>query len=170
MVLCQVCEREFKSLKSLAHHIVQSHRSEYRPLTKEYYDKFLKKDERDGICKIEGCNNKTTFVNLVDGYSKYCSHKCYNLDLDIIKIRIESNKNRIFTEETIEKMRISAKKNWEDPNYTMRQPEVQQRKREKMIKLTSLFGVKGENYGLMEAYKPGIPQLENYQNHSKLLN
>jgi len=40
--------------------------------SKEYYDKYLKR-ENEGICE---CKNKTRFLNLSLGYSKFCSVKC----------------------------------------------------------------------------------------------
>jgi len=43
----------------------------------EYYIKYFKKDENDGICKADGCNNKTIFISLGLGYRKCCSNECY---------------------------------------------------------------------------------------------
>ena len=40
---------------------------------KEYYDKFLKK-ENEGICLR--CGKETNFINIHSGYFKYCSCDC----------------------------------------------------------------------------------------------
>jgi len=133
LIICEECKKEFKSLKSLAQHLGNrtTKKTHICLTTKKYYDKFLKVGN-EGVCKIEGCRNSTIFVNLIEGYLKYCSHKCYNLDSEIINIRIESNKNRLVSKETKEKMSKSRILLWKDPNYKMNNPEIQKIKSEKM--------------------------------------
>lgn len=74
MVKCEICEKEYKSLKALSSHIRVHNITSY-----EYYEKYLKK-ENDGIClnygKIEICEKETNWVNIVVGYHRYCSEKC----------------------------------------------------------------------------------------------
>lgn len=73
MVNCEFCNREFFSPRQLTSHLQQTHK--YFNM-KEYYDKYLKKYENDGICKNHNCNNKTVFISLGLGYRKFCSKKC----------------------------------------------------------------------------------------------
>lgn len=49
--------------------------------SKQYYDKYLKKDG-DGFCKT--CEKETKFVNIQFGYNKFCDSKCAH-NSDIIK-------------------------------------------------------------------------------------
>ena len=68
MLLCQICQREFNNYVSLANHLKVHHIS-----SKAYFDKYLKK-RSDGTCLT--CGKPTSFRNLEQGYSKYCSSKC----------------------------------------------------------------------------------------------
>ena len=74
--VCDICNRKFDTSKGISGHIRQSHK--IKP--KLYYDKYIKKDKTDGICKLDGCNNETFFRNLRNGYRDYCSQSCANLD------------------------------------------------------------------------------------------
>jgi hypothetical protein len=62
---CLICG--FISKKTISNHVVQKHNIS----KKEYYDRFLKK-ENEGICKLEGCLCSTTFVGVNRGYLKHC--------------------------------------------------------------------------------------------------
>ena len=70
MIKCRICNKEYKDRRSIAGHIRQTHKLK----SKEYYDKYLKK-EGEGICE---CGKKTKFADLNRGYCKYCSVKCVN--------------------------------------------------------------------------------------------
>ena len=128
MIQCEVCKKEFKTIKSLSQHLAHplTKKNHYILTTKEYYDKFLK-NEKEGICKINGCSKETTFVNLDKGYLEYCSHKCYNLDPEIRLVRSESNRNRKFSKETREKMSISKIENWKDPDSWFNSKECKEK-------------------------------------------
>jgi very-short-patch-repair endonuclease len=83
MLQCEECEREFQDYSSLGSHIGQSHRN----LTiKGYYDKYLKKDQNEGICKKTDCKKSTKFIGLTIGYNNYCSQKCATKEKDFEKI------------------------------------------------------------------------------------
>jgi predicted transcriptional regulator len=69
MYICKICNKKFNSLKGLSNHI----RSCHKMTSQDYYDNFLLKDG-ENLCKT--CNNKTKFLGLIRGYSKYCSNKC----------------------------------------------------------------------------------------------
>ena len=87
MVICLECNREFESFITLGSHIGQSHREIN---VKDYYDKYLKKDPLEGICKI--CGKETKFVYLTIGYNNCCSRKCGSKLKDISKINNEKIK------------------------------------------------------------------------------
>lgn len=76
MLICLICKRKCKNITSLSVHIRRGHKI----FTKEYYDRFFKKD-REEICKRSGCINETNFINMNVGYHKHCSNKCKTLDL-----------------------------------------------------------------------------------------
>ena len=69
METCKICNKEFKNLKSLSTHLTKEHNF----LTKDYYDKFLKK-EGDGQCYV--CGNETSYRNINVGYLDNCSIEC----------------------------------------------------------------------------------------------
>ncbi len=70
--ICNICHKECFSTHHLGKHIHDEHKIS----SKDYYDKFYKK-EGEGICK--NCGKETKFWNFVSGYSKYCVNKyCIN--------------------------------------------------------------------------------------------
>lgn len=70
IVKCKICGAEM-NLVSFSYHPKRSHGITLQ----EYYDKYLSK-EGEGICKNPGCNNKTSFRSLMDGYQETCCQKC----------------------------------------------------------------------------------------------
>lgn len=68
---CKECYEKFKTSIKLNNHIIKFH------IKKEYYDKYLKK-ENEGFCKI--CNTPTSFtgrlVGKYSGYEMCCSKEC----------------------------------------------------------------------------------------------
>jgi len=87
MITCEICGSKYKSLKSLSSHIrVHGIKS------KDYYDKYLKK-EGEGICVnhniVNECKKDTRFINMVVGYHKYCSTKCLSNSEHVRKIYSE---------------------------------------------------------------------------------
>lgn len=86
-IKCKICEKEFKSLIGLSKHLSPIHQIS----SNEYYDKYLKK-EKEGICQCDNCLNKTNFISLINGYTKYCSNKCVTIqtpkNLKYIKCKI----------------------------------------------------------------------------------
>ena len=74
MIKCEICNNYYSSISALAYHLVRIHKY----ISKEdYYCKyFMTKQDNNGICHNENCNNKTNFDNMVNGYRKYCSIKC----------------------------------------------------------------------------------------------
>jgi hypothetical protein len=88
---CCICKEEFDNNKKFAKHRLFKHNLNL----KDYYDKFLKK-ENDGVCLI--CKKQTNFDKKNNSYMKTCSHKCggiffrKNLKNDIEKFEKFKNK------------------------------------------------------------------------------
>ena len=68
-MICDICNKEFTTYVGLSCHIRQSHNIS----SKEYYDKYVKKEE-EGFCEI--CQKPTSFRNFHIGYSRFCCGKC----------------------------------------------------------------------------------------------
>jgi hypothetical protein len=71
-VKCKLCNRYFKSIKSIVRHISQTHKnisSSSDIPTKIYYDKFIKTSD-EGVCVV--CGNHTKWDGFVLGYNKTC--------------------------------------------------------------------------------------------------
>jgi len=69
---CKICSRSFNDIPGLSNHIRVHNIS-----SKEYYDQFLKMETED-ICNNINCSNKTTYLNMKEGYLKFCSCKCHS--------------------------------------------------------------------------------------------
>jgi endogenous inhibitor of DNA gyrase (YacG/DUF329 family) len=95
---CEICGREFKNFRALAKHL-----RTHKITSKEYYDRFLKK-ENEGICPV--CGKETNFKNIRKGYYKFCSHKCVST----------AQKGKHHSEETKKKM-SDAQKGKNNHNY-----------------------------------------------------
>ena len=84
MIICQICKKEFKNTTSLVSHL-SNPKVECKTQIKEYYDKFLRK-ENEGTCKF--CGRETGFYGMVKGYinnvCKYCKNEFYTCMLLII--------------------------------------------------------------------------------------
>ena len=68
---CLICNKEFSTIRELSTHL----RFSEKMTSKEYYDRFLKK-ENEGICLK--CGKPTQWKNITLGYREYCSAKCSN--------------------------------------------------------------------------------------------
>lgn len=69
MHICKECNQSFATERGLVTHI-----GRYCIGKKQYYDKYLKLNNNEGLCNE--CNSPTTFISLSKGYSKYCCPKC----------------------------------------------------------------------------------------------
>lgn len=91
------------------------------------YDHYKqRKPKETRTCAALDCN--ITFVVKVTSERKYCCISCSKRNrqrppftIEWIENMSNSRKNRVLTEETIEKIRAFAKKQWEDPEYRERQ-------------------------------------------------
>lgn len=90
MIHCQICQKEFQTIQALSCHVRQTHQIS----AKEYYDKYLRKDDKDGFCHLEGCNNPTKFHNANVGYSLYCCNSHAQKSPEITQKRSETYFNK----------------------------------------------------------------------------
>jgi len=67
---CQICNKPLKNSRSLSMHLKYNHPN-INITTKDYYDTFIKK-EGENICKLEGCDNLTSYQSFENGYLKHC--------------------------------------------------------------------------------------------------
>lgn len=68
-MICNICNKEFKTYVGLSCHIRQSHNM----TSQDYYDEYIRK-EGEGFCEM--CQKPTSFRNLHIGYSRFCCSKC----------------------------------------------------------------------------------------------
>lgn len=67
---CKICGKEFNGFVGLSVHLTKEHKDIITK--KEYYDKFLKK-ENEGKCHF--CENEAIFKDIIKGYHKICESK-----------------------------------------------------------------------------------------------
>lgn len=70
MIKCQICNREFESLRSLGLHLSHTHKDISH---KDYYDTYMK-TALDGICPV--CGKPTKWKGGLHGYARTCSISC----------------------------------------------------------------------------------------------
>ncbi len=83
MIICKICNENIKNYATFWRHL-----KIHNLTTKDYYDKFLKK-ENEGICL--NCGKETKYVKS-KGYSLFCSHKCCNSYKELNNKRSETSK------------------------------------------------------------------------------
>ena len=87
--------------------VLSKHIRKHNLTTKEYYDKYLKKDN-EGICPV--CNKETKFLGIEQGYAKFCSNKCHANDpefknnLSLILKNKSLNEKKLITVKTGQKL------------------------------------------------------------------
>lgn len=91
MIKCEICDREIASIRSLANHLRYNHQDFS---VKDYYDKFFKRDDKEGICRE--CGKETRFYSVTAGYSTFCSKQCANRNND------KNTKARLTKDSTLE--------------------------------------------------------------------
>jgi len=98
---CEICGARYKNLSSHYQH-------KHNMTSKEYYDKFMKK-EGEGICSKTGCLNETTFCNLELGYRRFCSLKCSNSDVGVQQKKTQSYLRSLGVEHPLQNQEIKDK-------------------------------------------------------------
>lgn len=101
--MCHICSKEFERLNGLAKHIHHSHSDISR---EEYYKKYI--SDVDPICE---CGKHKKFRGLHEGYRRFCSIKCLNLNEDVRKSRVMAQKGRKQSSTTIEKRILHTDQN-----------------------------------------------------------
>lgn len=99
MIQCQICDKYYKSMQSLSKHITQVHQISKQ----DYYDTYV---NNINTCLI--CGNKTKFIDLSKGYTKFCcrSHQVKYQQMNL------SNNNRINQQQ----IRLNNYKKYEKEN------------------------------------------------------
>jgi len=82
MIYCKICKDKTNQTelgKFTKHHLKKYHNIS----SKEYYNKFLKKDN-EGFCLT--CGKETRFISIKKGYTKFCDNSCVLKNKKIKKI------------------------------------------------------------------------------------
>lgn len=84
IVECAICHKRFSRLSGLGSHIVRTHKIS----TQQYYDQYLKKDSKEGVC-LE-CGKATYFQDMDAGYpNQYCSMSCNKAEAKRVRLKEE---------------------------------------------------------------------------------
>lgn len=95
MIKCLICNQEFNKRVSLCNHLSRKHKL----LKRDYYDQYIKSDTSEGICKYDGCDNPTIFIDIEKGYADCCCLEHTNL----YRYGVKSNLNLKETKEKAQK-------------------------------------------------------------------
>ncbi len=135
-LICQICEKEFKSYKGLSFHISKGHKIK----VKYYYDIYLKKINEE-MCNNDECVNTCNFANINYGYYKYCCRSCRNKSIEGRKISSRSSQSMwndtnssYHSENRSNKLKQKFIKLWSDPNSIFRTEEYINKKKQSLIK------------------------------------
>jgi len=118
---CEICNKQCKSLGT---HLRYNHK-EYSQ--ERYYREFINTNPNIGICKLDGCNNKTRFWKIGIGYSTYCCNSHAQLDSDVRNKIKETNLQRygcetaLCSNEIQEKSRKTKLERYGDELYNNRE-------------------------------------------------
>lgn len=122
LIYCEICKKEINQNelgKFTKHHLKKHHNIN----SKNYYDKFLKK-ENEGICLT--CGKETRFQSIVKGYTRFCNDSCVLKNKNIKKQINKSRKQNEFkiygcwyiqTDEYVKKTKKTKKDRYGDENY-----------------------------------------------------
>jgi len=156
---CKICKREFKNYVSLVPHFSQTHKIR----SKDYYDKFLKKNGEEK-CNNPNCNNNTSFLDIRRGYSEYCSLKCVYLD-PLTQFKIKQTclkKYNVDNPSKYEKVK-EKKEDTSLKNYGVRCSfEAEEVKEKKIVSYLKNFGVDNPSKSEKIKEKKAKTCLKNY--------
>lgn len=71
-IICQVCGQEQGSIRGLSQHLRHTHAMK----PQEYFDRYLRRSETEGICPV--CGKPTPFDSIRKGYKTFCGRRCSN--------------------------------------------------------------------------------------------
>ena len=101
MIECKICNEYCKPL-GMPSHLRRKHSIS----VKDYYDTYIKQ-ENDGKCKT--CGKETSFRGIVEGYSKYCSSKCANLDPEVQEKMKQNSLKKFGVEHPLQSKEVKEK-------------------------------------------------------------
>jgi len=112
-VKCEICGREFEKVLGLSRHIAHAIKNDnvrHNGITvREYYDKYIKIDENEGICPT--CGSETDFKSMGRGYSKYCpNRKCLRMSKETINKRKQTNLEKYGVENPLSNKEVQEKR------------------------------------------------------------
>ena len=83
MIKCELCNKEYKTIRGLSSHINKLHKE----ITQQYYyDMFINNSLSKYVCPT--CGKPTKFISIGYGYKKHCNQICANKDTEIIRISV----------------------------------------------------------------------------------
>ena len=100
-IICMICGFKTTDFNGLS-----SHLRLHKVSSKEYYDKFLKK-ENEGFCKT--CGNPTKFGRISIGYRAHCCKECISKDSDV-KYKKETHFKETYGEEFSSNLQLQSVK------------------------------------------------------------
>lgn len=101
-IKCEICGKELFDRNRLGIHLTRTHRVNL----KDYYDTYLKQ-EKEGICLT--CGKPTKFMNLSNGYRKFCCNSCIGQNKDIQTKKKETTKEHFGVEYPMQSKEIQLK-------------------------------------------------------------
>lgn len=103
MITCKECGHDFDNLQKLGTHLIT-----HKMTSKEYYDKYLKKED-EGVCQC--CGNEAKYLNLKDGYNRWCCRRCRYKDPLFRKTLSNAVKNS-YTPELLQSRANDMQRRW----------------------------------------------------------
>lgn len=149
-MICNICNKEFKSYQSLSMHIKTSHKLNQ----KDYYDQYMKKDN-EGYCLV--CGKPTIYLKLSLGYQKHCSCKCAQNNPNV-NLFITNNPQK--NPEVKEKTRQTCLQRY-GVEHSLSSATVREKSKQTLL----------EKYGVENIYQlPEIRHKASYNSHTKEAN
>lgn len=100
-ITCKICGAKVKTKGMYTHLKI------HNMTNQEYYDKFMKKDDKEDICSV--CGGKNKFKSITAGYTSHCCVKCSSLD-PIVKAKLRNtNKERYGVEYSAQRKDVMQK-------------------------------------------------------------
>lgn len=103
-MICKECGAECADFAALGHHIIK-----HKLSSKEYYDKYLKK-ENEGTCQC--CGGQAKYLNLQSGYIRWCCRQCRDKDPLFRKTLSNAVKNS-YTPELLQSRKDDMHRRWD---------------------------------------------------------
>lgn len=102
---CLLCDKSFSRNCDLVRHIKSAHNLN----AIDYYDKYLKQTDNEGICCV--CGKPTKFLDLTRGYQKHCCARCGSIEVSTQNKAKETNLKKYGVENPAQAKEVKAKSN-----------------------------------------------------------